>query len=252
MHKILANTIFLGKDIHFMTECHSTNTIAAEMIKNGEAIEGTIVITERQSKGRGQRGNKWYSEPGKNLTFSLVLTPLFLDATEQFELNMAVSLGVHEAISAYVKSTKIKWPNDFVHMDQGKLGGMLIENQVSNKGIEASIIGLGINVNQSDFPFPNASSLANVAGAPIDMEEFFKVLIKEIENHYLLLRKGQKPYIRSNYLDRLFQRGEWGMYDDGQSFMGRIEGVTPEGKLMIQKQGGMVKCYAFKEVTFIC
>jgi BirA family transcriptional regulator, biotin operon repressor / biotin---[acetyl-CoA-carboxylase] ligase len=235
MHKILANTIFLGKDIRFMTECHSTNGFAAELIQKGKAIEGTIVIAEKQTKGRGQRGNKWYSEPGKNLTFSLVLMPNFLDATEQFELNMAVSLGVHEAIGAYVKGTKIKWPNDFVHTDLGKVGGMLIENQVSNKGIDASIVGLGINVNQVSFPFPNASSLALVAGAPIDKEEFFKVMIKEIENYYLLLKKGQRKYIHSRYVDNLFRMDEWATFDDGQPFEGKIRGVTQEGKLMIEK-----------------
>ncbi len=251
MHKILANTIFLGKDIHYMTECHSTNAIAAELIKNGGAIEGTIVIAERQSKGRGQRGNKWYSEPGKNLTFSMVLKPFFLDATEQFELNMAVSLGVNEALRSYVKGIKIKWPNDFVHVELGKVGGMLIENQVSNKGIEVSIIGLGINVNQLEFPFPNAISLANLAGAPVDKDEFFKVLIKEIEEHYLLLKRGHRRFIQSNYVNLLYRRDEWATFDDGQPFEGKIRGVSPEGKLMIEKQGGEVKCYSFKEVTFI-
>ncbi len=251
MHKILANTIFLGKDVRYMTECHSTNDLAVALLESGEAIEGLVVVTDKQTKGKGQRGNRWYSEPGKNLTFSLVLMPVFLDATEQFELNMAVSMGVIEAISSYVKGVRIKWPNDFVHSEFGKLGGMLIENQVSNRGIDASVVGLGINVNQKEFPFPNATSLAHVAGAPIDKEEFFKVLIKGIENYYVFLKKGQRKSIRSSYLENLYLKDEWANFDDGHAFKGKIRGVTPEGRLMIEKQDGTEKSYSYKEVKFM-
>src|SRR5690606_17253786 len=101
MHKILANTIFLVKDIHFLPECHSTNDVAFQEHRAGEAREGSSIITDKQTKGCGQRGNQWLTESGVNLTFSLILRPIFLDASEQFELSMAISLGIREALSEY-------------------------------------------------------------------------------------------------------------------------------------------------------
>lgn len=251
MHKILANTLFLGKDIISLTECHSTNDEAIRLFKSGLAVEGSIVITDKQTKGRGQRGNRWYSEPGKNLTFSLVLTPLFLDATEQFELNMAIAVGVQEVFAAYVEGTQIKWPNDFVHHSQGKLGGMLIENSISGQGIEMSVVGLGLNINQLEFPFPTATSLAKLGGSSIFLDEFFKILIASLEKYYLLLIKGKRKEIRKIYLNKLYRWEQWASYADKETFTGRIVGVTDSGELLIEKQNGETVSYAFKEVKFL-
>ncbi len=251
MHKILANTLFLGKDIIYLTECHSTNDEAIRLFKSGRAVEGTIIITDRQTKGRGQRGNRWYSEPGKNLTFSLVLTPLFLDATEQFDLNMAIAVGVQEVLTAYVKGTQIKWPNDFVHHSQGKLGGMLIENAVSGNGIEMSVVGLGLNINQVDFPFPTATSLAKIGGSAIYLDEFFKMLIASLEKYYMLLKQGKSQEIRQAYLVQLFRLGQWATFADNDPFIGKITGVSPSGKLLIKKLNAEIVSYSFKEVMFL-
>ena len=251
MHKILANTLFLGKDIINLTECHSTNDEAVRLFKKGRAKEGTVIITEKQTRGKGQRGNRWYSEPGKNLTFSLVLTPLFLDATEQFELNMAIAVGVQEVLASYVNDTKIKWPNDFVHLSQGKLGGMLIENAVSVHGIDMAVIGLGLNINQTSFPFPTATSLARVGGSAIYLEEFFKLIVTSLEKYYLLLKKGKRKEIRNAYLRHLYRLDEWATYSDTAPFIGRILGITPSGKLLIEKQNAETVSYSFKEVNFL-
>jgi len=251
MHKILANTLFLGKDIISLTECHSTNDEAIRFFKSGRAKEGTIVITHKQTRGKGQRGNRWYSEPDKNLTFSLVLTPTFLDAMEQFELNMAVSVGVQEVLAAYVEGTKIKWPNDFVHVSQGKLGGMLVENSIGGQGIDMSVVGLGINVNQTSFPFPTATSLALIGGSTIYLEEFFKLLVLSLEKYYLLLKKGGGKTIREKYLSHLYRLGHWAPYADSSTFTGRIMGITPAGKLLMEKQNAETVSYSFKEVSFL-
>jgi BirA family biotin operon repressor/biotin-[acetyl-CoA-carboxylase] ligase len=251
MHKILANTLFLGKDIIYLTECHSTNDEAIRLFKSGRAIEGSIIYTSKQTKGKGQRGNRWYSEPDKNLTFSLVLTPLFLDATEQFELNMAIAVGVQEVLNAYVEDTRIKWPNDFVHLSQGKLGGMLIENSVSGLGIEMSVVGLGLNINQLEFPFPTATSLAKIGGSDIYLDEFFKVLIASLEKYYLLLKQGKRKEIREIYLRQLYRLDQWAPYADKEPFTGRIIGVSPLGKLLMEKQNAERVSYSFKEVSFL-
>jgi len=251
MHKILANTIFLGKDIISLPECHSTNDMAMQRYKQGLAREGSIVITDKQTKGRGQRGNAWYSEPGKNLTFTLVLSPVFLDASEQFELNIMTTLAIREVLGNYCSGIKVKWPNDIVHETQGKIGGMLIENTVSNKGIENSFIGIGLNINQVEFAFPGPTSLANLAGDELDKEEIFKLLIKSIENHYLRLKRGYKKSMRSDYLNHLYRFDEWAKFEDSHVFKGRITGISEEGKLFIEKENKVMNQYSFKEVKFL-
>lgn len=251
MYKILANTLFLGKDIHFLTECHSTNDIALEKIKLKEIAEGSIIIAEAQTKGRGQRGNRWWSEPGKNLTFSLVLQPFFLDITEQFELNIIISLAASEVLSEYIQDIRIKWPNDLFHEEKGKIGGILIENLVSQRGIDFSVIGIGLNINQEMRELPNTTSLLDLSGREWDKMEIFKALVFKIEQYYLKLKKGKRVDLRNLYLERLFRLGEWNSYDDGKVFNGKINGITQEGKLVIEKDGGNLNYYSFKEVRYI-
>jgi BirA family biotin operon repressor/biotin-[acetyl-CoA-carboxylase] ligase len=251
MHKILANTIFLGKDIIGLSKCHSTNEVAFRKFKANEVKEGSIIITEKQTKGRGQRGNSWISEPGMNLTFSLILTPSFLDPSEQFGLNMTISLGIREALSEYVTGIKVKWPNDIVHEENGKLGGILIENSLSNKGIELSVVGVGINVNQIHFTFPNTASVSQLAGSPMDKEELFRRIITGIEKYYLLLKKGHDKNIKEMYQSHLYRYGELSNYNDGKDFLGEIVGISDQGKLIIKKENKSLHQYAFKEVKFV-
>jgi BirA family transcriptional regulator, biotin operon repressor / biotin---[acetyl-CoA-carboxylase] ligase len=251
MYKILANTLFLGKDIHFLTECHSTNDVALGKIKLKEIAEGSVVIAEAQTNGRGQRGNKWWSEPGKNLTFSLVLQPFFLDITEQFELNIIISLAVSEVLSDYIQGIRIKWPNDLFHEEKGKIGGILIENLVNQRGIEFSVIGIGLNINQEMGELSNSTSLYDLSGIVWDKMEIFKSLVLKIEKYYMKLKKGNKVDLRNLYLDRLFRFGEWNSYNDGEVFTGKINGITKEGKLIIEKKGGGLNHYSFKEVKYI-
>ena len=251
MHKILANTIFLGKDIIYLPECHSTNDVAMQRYKQDLAREGSIIITDKQTKGRGQRGNTWYSEPEQNLTFTLVLNPTFLDASEQFDLNIMVTLAIREVLGSHISGVKVKWPNDIVHEEGGKLGGILIENTVSHKGIELSLVGIGLNINQVDFAFPGPISMAILAGGNMDREEIFRLLVKSIEHYYLKLKRGYKKAMRKEYINNLFRHGEWAQFDDGSVFMGKITGISDEGKLLIEKESKLLNQYAFKEVKFL-
>jgi BirA family transcriptional regulator, biotin operon repressor / biotin---[acetyl-CoA-carboxylase] ligase len=251
MHKFLANTLFLGKDIHFLTECHSTNDVALEKVRSREVAEGSIVLTDSQTKGRGQRGNKWWSEPGKNLTFSLILQPYFLDTSEQFELNIIVSLAVWELLSDYLYGIKIKWPNDLVHEEKGKIGGILIENIVNQRGIEYSVIGIGLNVNQDFKELPMATSFLSLTEREWDKWEIFTLLVSKIEKYYIRLKKGDRIDLRNKYLDKLFRLEQWYTYEDRQLFMGKIKGINKEGKLIIEKKDGSLNHYGFKEVKYL-
>ncbi|MBD8487508.1 biotin--[acetyl-CoA-carboxylase] ligase [Echinicola sp. CAU 1574] len=252
MHKILANTVFLGKDIVYMTECHSTNDIAAEKLRNGSAKEGSIIITDKQTNGRGQRGNKWYSEPEKNLTFSLVLTPNFLKAMEQFELNKVVSLAVRDALSVYTEGVCVKWPNDIVHQSRGKIGGILIENTISKEKLESSIIGIGLNINQTEFPFPGPVSMANLAGGVLNKCQVLESILIHLEKRYLQLKKKNFAAIHMDYWQHLYQKEQWCHYEDiAGEFSGRIRAVNQQGMLEIEKTDESINLYAHKEVRFL-
>jgi BirA family transcriptional regulator, biotin operon repressor / biotin---[acetyl-CoA-carboxylase] ligase len=251
MYKILANTLFLGKDIIYLTDCHSTNDEALKRLRKREVAEGSVVITDNQTKGKGQRGNQWFSEKGKNLTFSLVLQPKFLTPSEQFFLNICVSLSILDFLSDYIQDIRIKWPNDIVHISGSKLGGILIENVLSQSSLESSIIGIGLNINQRDFFVPNACSLVQLAGQDFDIWELLRGLIKDIENRYIQLKKVDKETLVKEYLQKLYGFGEWREFEDEEKFKGRIDGITAEGKLIIEKENGHFQQYAFKEVRFL-
>ncbi|WPR73524.1 biotin--[acetyl-CoA-carboxylase] ligase [Algoriphagus sp. NG3] len=252
MYKILANTIFLGKDVHFLPECHSTNDNALHLVRLGKAKEGSVVICNQQTKGRGQRGNVWESEPGQNLTFSLVLSPGFVDISEQFYLNMAVSNSIRKLLGDYLPHLEVKWPNDLIVPGYGKIGGILIENTFSGKEWEYSIVGVGININQLHFGTSHAASLHSITGSRFDLKELFRLLVKQMELGYIQLKKGKFDEIKSEYIHYLYRRDDWASYlAEGEQFSGKIVGITTEGKLEMKLTNGENVAFGMKEVTFL-
>ncbi len=251
MYKILANTIFLGKDVHFLPECHSTNDASLNLIKERIEHEGTVVITDHQIQGKGQRGNKWVTEKGMNLTFSLILKPNFLDISEQFYLNMAVSNSIRKLLLEYIPNFQVKWPNDLILPDFGKIGGILIENTYSGSNWEHAVVGIGINVNQVQFKDPKATSLAIATGSKFDLAELFRLLVTQIEQGYLQLKRGKRLEIRSEYLHNLYQKDVWSNYEDSHgNFKGKIVGISPQGKLEMERENGEIQLFDLKEVVF--
>jgi len=252
MYKILANTIFLGKDVHFLPDCHSTNDIALQMVRQGLASEGTIVICDHQIKGKGQRGNVWQSQAGLNLTFSLVLRPDFLDITEQFSLNMCVSNGIRSLLEDYIPNVKVKWPNDLIVPGYGKIGGVLIENIFSGSNWENSIVGIGLNINQENFFYPKATSLSKITQNIFDLEELFRLLIGRIEKSYLSLKRGNLKQTKDEFLNHLYLRDENSRFQaKGEIFYGKIRGVDITGKLEIETEIGGISLFDLKEVVFL-
>jgi BirA family biotin operon repressor/biotin-[acetyl-CoA-carboxylase] ligase len=252
MYKILANTIFLGKDVHFLPECHSTNDKAIQMIKERVAHEGTVIICENQTHGKGQRGNKWFSEKGLNLTFSLVLKPNFMDLSEQFYLNMAISNSIRKLFQEYIPDIKVKWPNDLIVPEYGKIGGVLIENTFSSDGWEFAVVGIGLNINQQVFESPKATSLAKITGNQFDLKELFRLLVTQIEQGYLFLKRGNWAQIKSEYLFNLYLKDQWSFFkDDRGEFKGLISGVSKEGKLELELESGDIELFGLKEIVFL-
>lgn len=252
MYKILANTIFLGKDVHFLPECHSTNDIALNLVRTRQADEGSVVICNHQTKGKGQRGNVWQSKPGENLTFSLVLRPDFMDISEQFYLNMSISNSIRRLLQEYVPQLKVKWPNDLFVPGFGKVVGVLIENTFSGKEWEFAVVGIGININQLDFESDKASSIRSITGSEFDLEELFRLLITQIEQGYIQLKKGKWKEIKAEYLMHLYRMNSWADYSaNGEQFSGKIVGISADGKLEMELENEEKALFGLKEISFL-
>lgn len=179
MYKIPASTLFIGKNLVFVPECHSTNDLALQLCQQSQVTDGTLIITSNQTKGRGQRGNSWLSSPGLNLTFSLIFRPMFLAISNQFYLNIFTSLAVHDYLRARTNATvAVKWPND-VLIDGQKISGILVENQIQGSHFQSIVAGIGVNINEQNFsPGVNATSLALKTGRSRDLQEELELLLR--------------------------------------------------------------------------
>lgn len=250
MYKIPAKTLFTGQKLIYVPECHSTNSSLAELLGAADLPEGTVFITDHQTAGRGQRGSRWESGKGENLTFSLLLKPRFLAVRDQFALSMAVALGIAEGLTTFVsQGLSVKWPNDLMWLDQ-KIGGILIENQSQGSQLTTSIAGIGINVNQRQFASAGAGSLILASGHALDLDEVFQQILGAIEARYLQLRSGGHAVIQHDYHQHLYRLGVPQLFEsEGKTFTGVIQGVDEWGRLRI-RVGDDERSYDLKEVKF--
>lgn len=250
MYKIPVDTLFLGKNLVVLPECPSTNTLAAEMSQAGQAGEGTVIITHHQTLGRGQRGNTWESGKGLNLTFSVILHPVFLKISDQFLLNKAIALGVHDVVKNYAENVRVKWPNDIM-IGNKKVCGMLIENQLVGEKLSRSIAGIGINVNQKDFSSPTASSVSLYSGKDIDLARMFDELMRALEWRYLELKRGSIDNLNGDYLEAMYGIDEVRRFVIRDSETdGIIRGVDDHGKLVVEINDA-VQSFDLKEIKFV-
>lgn len=249
------STLFIGHHVIRLQEVESTNTFALSLLRSADAVEGTVVAAKSQTSGRGQRGNFWFSEPGKNITCSIILRPTFLDASCQFDLTRAVALAISDLLISLLPATPvhIKWPNDIVAGGK-KICGILIENSLSGPQVVASVVGIGLNLNQAGFgdETPKAVSLFQLTGTEIDMEEAFSHLFAAIESRYLQLRGGHTKQIREEYEARLFRKGIPSRYTDFKTiFDATLETVSPEGLLVLTDAEGTQRRFGFREVGLL-
>ncbi len=251
MYKILAKTLFLGKEVIYMPSCHSTNDIALQMLKKPDTREGLVLITDHQTNGRGQRGNNWESDSGSNLTLSIILKPNFLQASDQFYLNMVASLAVRRMVDYFVngQDVKVKWPND-VLLNEKKVAGILIENTLQRSSIQWSVVGMGINVNQQGLSLEKATSLFEVTKSMNSLPELFEKLIESLEYYYLKLKSGKREELKEEYLQHLFGFQEFRKYRTEYLFNGKIIDVEETGRLVMETTKGL-QSFDFKEVEFL-
>lgn len=236
-----------------LDETHSTNNYLRELLA-GEALpEGSLVIADFQTAGKGQVGNSWESEAGKNLMFSLLLYPDFLPANRQFLISQIASLSVKETLDGYVDSVTVKWPND-IYWKNRKICGMLIENDLSGQHLYCSVIGIGLNINQEVFRSnaPNPVSLTQITGKTYDREELLNRFLRIFFNYYCLLLQEKEEEIRAAYMAALYRGDGYYPYaDENGRFEARIHAIEPTGHLILQLRDGERRRYAFKEVTTV-
>ena len=215
-----------------------------------------LVSADFQTEGRGQAGNSWESEEGQNLLFSLLLHPRDVAADRQFVLSQAMALAVCETLSGYAgEGVSIKWPND-IYWNDRKICGTLIENTLSGKNIEDCIIGVGVNVNQTDFKSdaPNPVSLRQLLGRPVSREAVMNRLLARFARYYAALQRGgEAERLHRAYGERLYWRdGRLHDFADARgAFRARLDGVEPDGRLRLTDASGVTRHYAFKEIRYV-
>jgi len=246
------NTLVIGKNFVQLPSAESTNSYLSALLDTG-LFEGFTVFTSTQTKGRGQQGAEWFTEPGKNIACSVLLKPKFLHAQQVFLLNKMVAIAIRRAIQAWLpeQETLIKWPNDIL-VDQKKICGILVETQIHGDHVQHAVVGFGINVNQTEFEAKHgrATSLKLLSGKNHDLMAVLESVLVSLDQNYMALRAGKTETIEREYLSHLYAYQTETQFSVGeQTITGILVGVDPHGRLAVQVDGGL-RYFGVKEIQF--
>lgn len=233
----------------------STNNYLKKLANSEEKLPNFLVIwTLNQTNGVGQYGAKWVTESFKNLTFSVLFLHKKFDLTQYFLLNILTAVAVAKTIEEMeIPNVKIKWPNDIL-LEKHKIGGILIENVIRGTNIEKSIIGIGLNINQTDFSqLPRASSLQKITRKQYDIESVMKSILFNLQKEFTKLEESQFADIYPIYKKYLFQLNKISAFrpKNGKDFSGIIRGVLPSGELLVETENDEIKLFALKEIQLL-
>ena len=215
--------------------------------------EFTLVTTDYQTAGRGQKGTSWESDAGKNLLFGFTFHPTAISASKQFALSEVLALSVADALAAYTDSITIKWPND-IYWKDCKICGMLLEHDICGNHIETTITGVGININQIGFKSdaPNPISLLQITDKPTDRTAILKHILQRFTFYYRKLQLKHFDEVHSLYMSRLYRhRGLHTYKDQSGLFRAEIVDISPLGVLTLRREDQSLRSYAFKEISYI-
>jgi BirA family biotin operon repressor/biotin-[acetyl-CoA-carboxylase] ligase len=242
--------------ILWLEETDSTQNVFLGHISEYDNM--SVAAAKFQTAGRGQRGNRWLAGKGENLTFSMLLKfgkegfP-FLKATDQFRITVAATLGIVSYLDAGGIESTVKWPND-IYIRNRKVCGMLMENQLEGPDIISSVAGIGLNVNQKDFPpqLPNPTSMSLQTGKKYILEDELEKLYVHLCDSFAANLNDEDAF--GEYESRLYRKGVFNEYvrcSDGTYFEGRIVGVDQSGRLIVENRKGELETFAFKEISYI-
>lgn len=243
--------------VHLL-EVDSTNRYvhneAAALWQNRGISDFAVVTAGHQTAGRGQRGNTWNSNAGENLLFSILVRPgETLEVSKQFLLSQAVALSIHDAMKCYGIDTLLKWPND-IYAGNRKLAGILLELDYSGAFVEQAIIGIGLNVNQENFPPMDRTpvSMKMLRKRDFTLDDVLATVLDFFEHYYTELRFGNRDAIAAEYKRVLLGMDERRTFIDGVGrFDAVIQDVESDGHLILRRNDGSTGRYAFKEVEMV-
>ena len=233
----------------------STNTYAKNLLAENKIVNETCIVTSNQTSGRGMQTNRWESEPNKNLTFSLICFPDFLTPGRQFQLNKVVSISVLDLLQQIVPDDKlsIKWPND-IYIGHKKAAGILIETSITGQKLKWVVIGIGINVNQSEFSndLPNPTSLIHFTQSDINLDTLLDAYLELFDQRYKQLATDKTEELDSEYLRALFRFGVTSKFVyKGIEIKARITGVNEYGWLRLLTADNKTLECEMKEIVFV-
>lgn len=234
-----------------LDQVDSTNNYTANLIKTGNIQHGTVILSYNQQSGRGQRGTAWSSDPYKNIAFSIYLKHAYATLGNYHFLSYAIALAVKDLLEQYGITPKIKWPNDLLVEDK-KISGILIENQLSGRDWVSSIVGIGMNVNQRFDSETNfvATSMTKLLNRELDLEALSYQLVEKIERRYEQFRKGEYTDLSREYADSMWRIGEYTEAEiDGECKVVRIQGTDENGLLLLVVDDSLFS-FDIKEVKF--
>lgn len=233
----------------------STNNYLKKLAREIQLEDFTVVVAQRQTSGRGQRGTSWSFTEGQSLAFSIFKRFERLEAGQQFMISALVSLAILEAMMDWkLPKITVKWPNDIMSAKK-KIGGILIENVLDKTLIKYSIVGIGINVNQMQFPnLPQAGSMRlQNNGLSFNLEEVFQKVVQRVEERLDDFSPEQFLEIKLEYENHLFRHQEISVFenDKGQRFNGIIQGVSHSGELKVKTEMGALEKFQLKDIKLI-
>lgn len=235
MQTISPKTLFVGQSAIFLESISSTNDFLKELVSGGGVLEGTLVTTNYQLNGKGQKGNTWRSNAGENALFSIYFVPKFLNSSELNVLSFVIALGVRAAVQQLLPKSKVKlkWPND-IFADDCKIGGVLIENSLGEES--KSIVGIGVNVNQSQFnELTRATSIRRIKREKMEVASVINSCCEFIEKYYLLAKQANGvQQIHHLYVSQLYRMDEF-IKIDSENW--QVKGVDLSGKLDVTRKG---------------
>ncbi|MDC6361189.1 MULTISPECIES: biotin--[acetyl-CoA-carboxylase] ligase [Flavobacteriaceae] len=232
----------------------STNQYLKDLLQTKNAVDSTVVVAKKQLRGRGQMGAVWESEDGKNLTFSVLKSFDLLHVEHQFNLNLMVSLAVCDVLNQFsLPDVRVKWPNDILS-GSSKICGILIENILKGQLVQHSIIGIGLNVNQTSFDnLGNAASLKMISGRTFDLDELLQMILERIRIRFLNIQEKTVNQLLPEYEQYLFRKDKPSTFKDaeGAMFMGFIRGVSDTGKLVLELEDRVFQEFDLKEISLL-
>ncbi|NJB84607.1 BirA family biotin operon repressor/biotin-[acetyl-CoA-carboxylase] ligase [Lewinella marina] len=254
--------MLLPKVARYFSRVDSTNAALLQALTDGEALpSGAVYLTDEQTAGRGQGSNGWHATPGDNLTLSVLCRPDHLSVDRVFSLTEAAALAVAATVRRFLAPARrgevtVKWPND-VYVGDRKVAGILIQNGLRGNQVQWAVVGIGLNVNEVDFPpeiEDNATSLRQLTGGEVEREMALSALFTELTEWFAYLEEGRQAELRRHYLDALYRRGQLRTFrrlPQGEAFPATITGVDPAGRLLLTHADGTTEAFAQRSLQYL-